>query len=404
MAAYHQMGDKSRNLVMDPVLSQLYAGAITSPVNEDPGTMRALCQEIASIDLVFDPQTYNPRSDRGKLARWPYFGELGNYETAAWQDDAWGALLGQIVEDCVQSGHSAVCSPAVAGDSTDENLGAAMTVGDALAVHIANRGIEGLQTAFLRPSTLGAKGRPATVASILTNGTLERTYCIANWESTEDHVADVGKLVGFGQTLALIAPMRRVLVGFCGPDMILWKAAGAESVATGKHDNQLRWTSSRWDPQKSGGRGGTAYYFEDSLLAWLRTEDIVRLQEIRFPLGLAEDPFFPVIMEHVARLAVKPRRRVDVIKNGKPVIKNGKVQQKVEGPPAWTGIGWRQWLWWFAHTERRLSRGSITARELVNAASKNWETLRDHGFRASDDRNDGRWLASWSATLDGLGA
>jgi hypothetical protein len=399
------MGHATRNLALNPTLMALYAGAITSPVNDDPPGVGKICGELAPLETVFDPQAYNPRSERGQLPEWPYFAKFGPYETAVFDAGAWTGVITAMLADCIPLGHAAVCSPAVANDSTDDQLGDAVQAGDALADALVGTELSGLQTAFIRSSTLTGAGRPETVASILTNGRLRRTYIVPRWSSEALMLGDANEMLGFAKTLALVSPERDALVGYCGPEMILWKAAGAHSAATGKYDNQQRWSSKRWDPKKSGGSGTTAYYFETSLLAWLRTEDIVRLDALGYAIGLANDPFYPEIRRHIEALKIEPARMVPVLnRNGKALLnKNGKPRMRREGPPDWLRLGWLQWLWWFGFVERELDAGRLSSRALVEAARTNWRWLQARRFVATDAENDGSWLPSWRVVLDGLG-
>jgi hypothetical protein len=81
--------------------------------------------------------------------------------------------------------------------------------------------------------------------------------------------------------MRLIAALREakmeVLVGFCSTDVLLWKAAGAHSVATGKFFNLRRFTSARFEEPTQGG-GQLPYWCEESLIAFLRESDIIRVQ------------------------------------------------------------------------------------------------------------------------------
>ena len=399
------MGHHTRNLAVDPVISMMYAGAIMSPVNEKPEDVRALCAAFQALETVFDPQLYNPDSDRGQLREWNYFADAKELATDNFSLDRWIRAAKAITQECIPLGHNAICSPVAASDATDEDLGSAVLVGDALAEELRGSELQGLQTAFVRPSTLSGEGRPETVASILTNGRLERIYFVPQWTSNSEQLADAREMSGFIKMLAYVSVQRATLVGFCGPEMILWKSAGAESVATGKYVNQQRWSIERWGPKKSGGAGNTSYYFEESLLTWLRTEDIIELDRLNYRLGLDADPMLPVIRDYVEALRKDPRHTRPVLQDGKPVLdKSGKPRKETLGAAAWTKQGWLQWLWWFAYTERRLTDGEITARALVQTAIVNWARLRQKGFRAVDDDNDGAWLPSWLDTLDVIGA
>ena len=71
-----------------------------------------------------------------------------------------------------------------------------------------------------------------------------------------------------------------VIVSHCSSEMILFKAAGASHCATGKFFNLRRFTKTRYEDSSAGG-GQLPYWFEQSLLAFLRGTDVIRLQNRR---------------------------------------------------------------------------------------------------------------------------
>ncbi|HHT9007330.1 TPA: hypothetical protein ACT5C0_002964 [Burkholderia cenocepacia] len=90
MGVYHQMGHDSWNLIDRPEL-QKYRGIILSPVNNSPVEILDRLGQLGftrnMIDIILDPQLYKPRSDRGKLATWPYF--PGDLDSADLTKVAW---------------------------------------------------------------------------------------------------------------------------------------------------------------------------------------------------------------------------------------------------------------------------------------------------------------------------
>jgi hypothetical protein len=344
---------------------------------------------------------------RGKFREWTYYTQTATaFQSGQIGVKEWTEAVERIVAECGPLGHHAICSPSVATKiGSDDELAFDIQVGDELARAVQGRRLQGLQTVVLRTARLEANGRPEIVASILTTGMLERLYIVPRWGDASGELSDAPELIGFAKTIVYLRDPRRLLVGFCGPEMILWKAAGAKDVATGKYGNQQRFDLGRYQEKTGGGGGAVAYYFEESLLAWLRFEDIVTLDRIGYRLGLANDPFLSLIRGRIEALKLNPPRREQVFKNGKPVFhKNGKPKLKREGAPDWTSYGWCQWLWWFADVEHRLNSGGITARQLVDNAKNNWAHLRVNHFLPADAGNDGRWLNAWSLTLDAIDA
>ncbi len=406
MGAYHQMGHAAINLALDARLHAMYAGVITSPLNEEPSILAKQCAALGTTELIFDPQCFVLGSKKNKFDKWGYVNataqKLGKspFSPADWQK-----LAKSIADECVPLGHSGVCSPVASHKPfSDANLRFDIQIGDTLATHLSGTRVKGLQSAIFPVSTLVGTGRAQTIASVLTTGRLQRLYLVPQWTKSESEIQDVDELSGFIQMVQLLAPARKFIVGFCGPEMILWKAAGAEAAATGKYGNQQRFDIARFGGAASGGVGTTAYYFEESLLTWLRTEDIVRLDALGYPLGLRHDPFLPGIRTMIADLRANPPRYVPRTgRNGKPLLhKNGKPKMRRVGPPEWTSLGWRQWLWWFADAEARLESGA-SARTMVDTAMRNWQWLRVRHFLPSDKVMDGRWLPVWSTALSAIG-
>jgi len=88
-----------------------------------------------------------------------------------------------------------------------------------------------------------------------------------------------------------------VLVGFSSSDLVLWKSVGASYCATEKFFNLRRFTRSRFgEPRK----GGTlmAYWFEESMMAFLRESDIIRVrQQGMFSQASRKNPYCRKILK-----------------------------------------------------------------------------------------------------------
>jgi hypothetical protein len=169
---------------------------------------------------------------------------------------------------------------------------------------------------------------------------------------------------------ALEAAGQRVLVGFCSSELLLWKAAGATSCATGKFFNLRRFTLSRF-MEPSGGGGQLPYFFEESLLAFLRQSDLIRIQQ-RGLLSAASNanPFTKTIFEYLPQ---------------------GK---------AWVALGWRQFMYWFADVEERLRVGTVTAEDLISQADANWGLIQQKPQVIMEEReNNGQWVREWLRSL-----
>jgi hypothetical protein len=55
---------------------------------------------------------------------------------------------------------------------------------------------------------------------------------------------------------------------------------------------------------------------------------------------------------------------------------------------------------WFADAESRLNEGTITARQLIETAQKNWEKVTELKLYPEEPENRGAWLHEWCDALD----
>jgi ribosome modulation factor len=158
--------------------------------------------------------------------------------------------------------------------------------------------------------------------------------------------------------------------------MILFKAAGASHCATGKFFNLRRFSKTRYEEPSSGG-GQLPYWFEQSLLAFIRTADIARLQKKGLH-NLLENGFSNNYWSHE--------------------ILN---QFKTNPESAWLGLGWRQFLSWFGKCERFLSNQNAleSVENLLVTAENNWQTLTKNKVLLDEPTNDGNWIRNWRQAL-----
>ena len=367
MSAYHQMGHDSSNLL---VVSG-YAGAIISPVNEVEADVVEFVKEHRreGFEFIFDPQLYFPRrGDRGKLGTWGYFPR--DFETADFSStDWWAGMLDELVSTAVRVGASKVCSPAFIAAATltnsyyDEMRGRA----DLLVEIAAERKLHVLQTVVVRLGDLANPTRALEIASIVSNSRASGIYLVMLSDlRPREELRDVDQLKG---AMLLINSLEvsgiPVLVGCCSSDLLLWKAAGATSCATGKFANLRRFTEGRFNETDEGGRQ-MPYWFEEKMLSFLRGSDIQRVQQH----GLASANGNPFAVSILAQFVAEPTR-------------------------AWVGLGWRQYMYWFAEMEARLRIGTTRARDLVRSAEQNWQMLEEQDVFMEEPTNDGRWLRAW---------
>jgi hypothetical protein len=216
-----------------------------------------------------------------------------------------------------------------------------------------------------------------TIASILSRSKATHVYLV--FVSLMEPRREINEVEEIKGAMRLIAALREagleVTVGFSSSDMVLWKAAGATNCATGKFFNLRRFTRTRFEEPRGQGGGQLPYWFEESLMAFLRQSDVHRV----LPLNLARlapsmNPFGEQILEQLATAPERP----------------------------WLASAWRQFLFWFADMEARADNGSVTATALLRNADSNWRILDDADVLMEERRNDGGWIRPWRRALNEL--
>lgn len=376
MSAYHQMGHDSENLLWTDELEQ-FSGAILSPVNyvlEKITTQIEWARGRGGFETIFDPQLYVPNSEAGYLREWPYFPD--DVDTADLDSDAWwGKVLDALVAICTMLRPSTLCSPAVMPKTyTDEDFARMVIIGDQLCTRLANSLIRPMQTAVVGMAELATAGRPMAIASILSRSRTNQIYLVLiSPTEPRRELIETEEIKG---AMRLIAAMQaaglEVTVGFSSSDVLLWKAAGASHCATGKFFNLRRFTRTRFEEPTGQGGGQLPYWFEESLMAFLRQSDLLRINSMNLPnLDPSPNPFGVQILE---QMATDPAR-------------------------AWLALAWRQFMFWFADVENRLDTGAVTSAALLRNADSNWRTLDDDDFFMEERRNDGGWIRPWRRAL-----
>lgn len=373
MASYHQMGHDSRNLLSEPNLKS-YKGAILSPTNY---TESEIIEQIKSLGsenfkMIFDPQLYYPKSERGCLSDWSYFPsdvDTADQSSISW----WEKLISNIASSVQTLNPQAVCSPAVVPNTfSDDYYELHRDVADLLRKKIVPE-VDLFHTVIAQINDLAVKDRAGEIASIVSSGTAGQVYLVL--------LSDIEPRREFQDTESIKGAMRliryledsdiRVLVGFVSSDLVLWKFAGATSCATGKFFNLRRFTPARWGPASEGG-GQVSYWFEQSLMAFLREADLIRI------------------------------RRAELLSNAS--ISNPYSQEilnQIDTTPdiAWLGLGWRQYLYWFSNFESQFIDPSFSVRGLLKDAEDIWRQLEDRDILMDELRNDGGWIRSWRRSI-----
>jgi len=370
MPCYHQMGDKSSNLLFEADLGA-YAGAVLSPVNEDSASLAALMARMRSrrpdFEMVFDPQLYFPQSEQGQLRSWPHF--PSDVDTADLGARAWWTSTNDQLAGVVNGlNPHAVCSPTVVPKAFRNDYYSLMVeVGEDLKAKVS--GCSVLQSVIISLDDMTTAARAQEVASIISKSSLDRIFLVIVSDiNPRRELSEVEGLKGVMRLIRLLeGGDQQVLVGFSSTDMALWKAAGATSCATGKHFNLRRFTRSRFDPP-TGGSGQLPYACEESLLALLRASDVVRVQAAgAFSAATLANPYTAQIL------------------------------QSINDVHAWLGLGWRHYLWWFANFEARANRSSVM--DALRHADRLWKDFDALPLLMEERNNDGAWVRQWLRAL-----
>lgn len=365
------MGHHSKNLLYVPELS-IYSGAILSPVNycEDEVISQVTAlRKRKDFEIVFDPQLYYPRSKRGKLPTWSYF--PSDVDTSDIQSEAWWCnVADNLSEVCSNIKPTSVCSPAFTPNRFTNNY-------YSLLVQLGNYFIDSLQGTNICPIQTVIVGLAdlATmlfqISSIVSRTKASSIYLvfISNINPRRE-LNKVEELKGAMKLIKLLEDCGlTVIVGFSSSDLILWKTAGASICATGKYFNLRRFTSSRFDEPEEGG-GQLPYWFEESLLAFLRESDIIRARNSNvLSKASLRNPFCNNIL-----LSIE------------------------QGTP-WLGLSWRQYLYAFGDLEYKIDKSIIDVQRLVIDAEQTWLKLEDENILMEEMRNNGEWVRTWRRAL-----
>ncbi len=371
MPVYHQMGHDSTNLLKVNELNE-FKGAILSPLNLPEAKMAAMIADNTreGFELIFDPQLYYPRTQREKLRTWPYFPqdvETADYTSQAW----WNSLCSSLAQIVERLGVNSVCSPAIIPRAfSNEYIDLTCNITGTLQDCVRTSGINVLQTLVVNLSDLASYTNTMSIASIITKKTPRQIYLVLQNNSyPRRELSEPEELKG---AMALINTLEengnQVIVSHSSSDIILWKEAGAYGAATGKYFNLRRFTPSRWDDREEGGGGQEAYWFEESLLAFLRASDVTRIERANLISQTSSNNAFATEINAC-------------LQSGDP----------------WLSLSWKFYLYWFQNIEQRLDSKSVTSLSILEQADRSWEILEDPAKRIylEERQNDGSWIRQW---------
>lgn len=380
MSSYFQMGHNTENLVGEKGLGA-FQGIILSPLNRNKNELEKHIHEFRKkrkYDILLDPQLYFPQSEREKLQQQPYFPSdfyTADHSSMSW----WDRILEPLGEFSEKLKIDSLSSPVVLPKIfSPDYFSICAEVSQKLFDKLSGTNINSLTTVLIDLNTLTKEELVLKAASILSEADTTGYYIVL--------VSDIpprreftGPEELFG-AMTLINELKntghRIIVSHCSSDMLLFKIAGADHCATGKFFNLRRFTKSRFE-EPGGGGGQLPYWFEHSLLAFLREADVRRLIEEGHG-------------ELIGTLASENYWSV-------------KIKKQWEDSPkkTWVGLGWRQYLNWFGNTESNLDDGNTLemVKTWLSLAEKNWLNLEDDNILLEEPRNDGKWLRPWRQAL-----
>ncbi len=380
MAAYHQMGHDTENLVGEIDLDD-FRGVVLSPVNR---TELVLAQDVVAFrsrgefDIVFDPQLYVPDSDRGCLSEQRYF--RSDLDTADLSSDAWWLGVVQDLVACAQMvGVNAVTSPVVLPNVWSSGYYLRCSDTARKLRESLPSSIRALTSVVVDYSQMADSDIVLDIASVVSEAPTDGYYLVVT-----SGVEPRRELNGERELAGLMALIRAleatdlpVLVSHCSSEMPLFKAAGATHCATGKFFNLRRFARTRYEEPATGG-GQLAYWFEHSLMAFLRRADLERIR----------DAGFVSMIGNAASSNFWSQKILD--------------QFTTDPGKAWVALGWRQYLSWFGKTEASLTPDEAVqlVRDWLITSEQNWLTLDDNNILMDEPRNQGTWIRSWRQALN----
>jgi len=380
MSAYFQMGHDTENLIGEIDLDD-FKGIILSPVNRGPNAIKNNINKFNKIglyDLILDPQLYFPRCDRGMLQHHPYF--PSDLDTSYLSSESWWKnTIIKLVQYGTELEINAIASPVIFPKIWDDDYYNFCIISAYLLMQeLKGSKIRALTTIMVNLSQLSQPDHALEIASIFSQVDSQGYYLIFISDlPPRREFNDASELFG---AMKLIHELKRtnkvIIVSHTSSEMVLFKTAGATHCASGKFFNLRRFTKSRFDEPSEGG-GQLSYWFEHSLLSFLRDADLTRLQTNGYGHLIGTE----FSNNHWSQEILK-------------ILK--------ESPDtAWLALGWRQFLSWYGKAEKALSsdQSYTLTQNWLKAAEQNWSELDDHDILFEEQRNNGNWLRPWRQAL-----
>lgn len=378
MANYLQLGHESWNLVGEPGIGS-FAGVVLSPVNDGPDEIISRLSRVRetqpALDVVLDPQLYNPAAQRGQLPEWSYYG--ADFETADRSDAAWWSRrIPEVVKDALRVGATTICSPAPIPRSGDNDYFAFVKgLADEAYSEASRSGLECTLTAIVPLDSLYEPRRAMEIASVLSGFRGARIYL--NFLAPDrviqrQPLSDQASLATAVHLVHLLSRDHRVHVACTSHDVLLWLGAGAADVSTGKYMNVRRFSPSRWMDDQTGGRNNY-YWNDDRILTLVREQDVLRLDRHGWFEGrsFSENPSSQAILD---------------------------ILRAHSGAP-WQRLSWIQYMRWFANMASEINNVDA-ALSVLEASRAAWIEIEAAKILFFDSFNDGSHVTCWLNSLN----
>jgi len=292
----------------------------------------------------------------------------------------WQNLIKKLVAEAQSLKVDGVCSPVVLPSKySSEYYVSSCEAFSMLAEGLSVGSIRPIQSVCVSLKDLAEPNDALRIASIISSRKPPLCYIVIEADTPpRQEIENASNVLSL---MVLVSALEKsgcaTLVSHCSSEMLLLKAAGASSCASGKFFNLRRFTRSRFDEQQDAGGGQLPYWFEQGLLAFLRRADIERLRRSGFgdflKVGSSGNTFADQILEQFVNEPAK----------------------------AWLKLSWCQYLAWFCLVERQLSVPEAPAivSSWLKEAEQRWEQLDAKDVLLEERRNDGRWIRPWRQAL-----
>lgn len=373
------MGHNTENLVGEADLN-LFKGIILSPLNRSPLELHKNIisfRKKGNYDIVFDPQLYFPRANKGLLKEHPYFPkdfETADYSSLSW----WIQLISNLIPYINVLDVDSVCSPIVYAKSWKEDY-------YKLSVEIKDHLFTVLKkispnkkcflTIVINVNDLSDPEKIMKTATIVSSTNSDGFYVVfVNDLLPRREIKNTDDLLGMMKFISELKHTGKpIIVTHTASDMILYKYAGADHCATGKYFNLRRFSQSRFNETGEGGNQ-LPYWFEPNLLGFIRETDLVRI--------LKEKP------EIITSVDFKNKWSSIILNN-----------ISLTQPTSWIKYGWRQYLSVFGQIEQKIDFDRNFTELLLHNARNNWSTLNSKNIFMDEKNNDGSWAESWLGVI-----